>query len=346
MNQPCKLGEMSKGIVVHHWDADGIASAAMLVRIGVAIDWLTPRIGSYSAEAIPVKEIQSHDGLVYVLDYGVPGREYSRLASVLRRPLVVIDHHRVEAWKPLSSQGQYCNPVAQGVGSERDYPATAFVLYKVLSKPRALRDLAVIGVVGDTAAWLNDPDWQDFINKLSGGVLSLGEAEAIVKRIDSCHKLFDHTCTHRAVLAVAEEPRGVLEDPYYDKALKRIEELNREVEKALKPISETGFVRVYELILDAYVTGHVGRQLAVGHDGVIVLVHWIPRLNMGFIYVRSRKYDLSPIASELRRRGYRVGGKDYVFVVEYSKHPPREIVEEIVETIRDKLGALEGQEGG
>ena len=47
----------------------------------------------------------------------------------------------------------------------------------------------------------------------------------------------------------------------------------------------------------------------------MVLVHYVDKLGLEYIYVRSCKYSLRDVLERLKAEGLRIGGKDKVFVV-------------------------------
>ena len=66
------------GLVVYHWDADGVASASMVLRDRRVHGLAVPRIGHYTAQAIPLGDA-AQDLPILVLDYGLRQEELRRL---------------------------------------------------------------------------------------------------------------------------------------------------------------------------------------------------------------------------------------------------------------------------
>ena len=125
-----RILEYGEDSLVHHWDADGIVSAALLLRAGVrARRILVPRIGGYDADAI-LGRLPGDVETAVVLDYGIPGREYDRLYDRLRG-LAVVDHHRTE---PPRRVGAFCNPVALGRAREDEVPACSILALQLYSE--------------------------------------------------------------------------------------------------------------------------------------------------------------------------------------------------------------------
>lgn len=63
-------------------------------------------------------------------------------------------------------------------------------------------------------------------------------------------------------------------------------------------------IKVYHLRIDAYVTSQIGRMLAKKNpDKVVILVHEVPKIGGGFIYLRSLRSSLKDLIRNLRGRG-------------------------------------------
>jgi len=332
--------------IVTHWDADGVASAALLLRnlsprraytrIGF------PRIGSYSADAVPLENVGG-ESLVVLLDYGIPAEELDRLASLLphNTKLVVIDHHATSP--PQNKEIIYCNPVGLGKAGEQEYPSASLLVYMLSGAPSDTRDrsLALLGVAGDLAPYVESGkshpgiEWALRATGLSSN--DLKRLHSLSVRVDSCYRLLDYDCLWLSILAgVSLGANGIERLEEVDRASARAGELVRQALSQLKLVFEREGIRVYSLVFDGYVTSYVGRWLAKSSHGnmVSVLVHYIPGEGRGFIYARSLSGGLSRVIRVLRRRSLRVGGKDAVLVVEYSGVEfPVDLVEEVVEAI-------------
>jgi hypothetical protein len=63
-----------------------------------------------------------------------------------------------------------------------------------------------------------------------------------------------------------------------------------------------------------------------------VLVHTIPAIGGGFIYVRSVTHSLEKLRRHMEQRGWRSGGKKSVAVFTYHGHnPPEKLLETLLE---------------
>ena len=318
-------GVLEKGrkvYVLHHWDADGVASAAILTRLlGSRIVGIsTPRIGVYGASALNPDEIRGSgaDTLV-VLDYGArPDEVLARAPHGVQA--LIVDHHAVELSR--NARGRCCNPVALGM-SEAECPSTTWVLYELLNSPSDIVDLVALGIVGDLGPALATSEYVTFVDDVAAELgLTLNDFVRAVELIDSCYRIVNGECIEHAVQVLAEEGvKGVLHDEVLINAR---ESASRYVESAydrLQSLKEPcPGVRVWRLSLDSLVTSYVGRSLARAYpDDVILLAHSIPSLNVTYVYVRSYSVPLRRFLEKLRKEGLNVGGKDMVFVVTCSE---------------------------
>ena len=320
------LRNCSRFLIVHHWDSDGIASAAMLGRFCLnsksRVDYLVPKIGVYGIEALTLKDIPCSVDCIVVLDYSVDGRVFEKLKLDLERDIVVFDHHVVN---PCSTCKAYCNPVALGQGDEEVWPSTTYLLYKFLSPSIDSEDLVVLGIVGDLTPYVDSKRGHrglsyinDLLPKLRG--LSLTKIRFAVDLVDSCYRVLNYDCIEYVRTRLIHEGLSdILNDPYLIKIKKEVDEVISKALSSLRVLRTERELSVFHLKMDAFITSSIGRLLASNNpDRVITLVHEIPSLGGGFIYVRSVKYVLEDVLIKLKRAGLEVGGKKAVFVVRFK----------------------------
>ncbi len=336
-----KLMRTPRLFVVYHWDADGVASAALVLRhLGVKVVGLSvPRIGLYSADAMPLPRASAS---LLVLDYGLPGPVYEEVAERRGAEIIVVDHHRVTP--PRGTGVAYCNPVAAGLGSEEDYPANSTLVYQLLGSPSdsASRVLAALGVAGDLAPYIDSGRPHRGLRAASallrGMEVSLQELRALAESIDSCYRLLDEECLVYAARKAAKDPLGLMSDERLREARRRAARLLDEAVEKTSPIYEDEVIKAYLLVMDAYVTSALGRRLAASNpDKVVALVHYMPSQGRGTIYVRSIARGLSPVADKLRSRGIRVAGKTNVIVIEYRGEEYRKLLSELVKAVNETM---------
>jgi hypothetical protein len=322
---PCLRGALEgRPFIVYHWDADGVATAALMARRleGKPAGFEVPSIGRYSWQAVP-RPSPGADR-VLVLDYGIPGSDYEKLAEALGSlPLYVLDHHRVEP--PTRGPSCYCNPVAERRAGEEEYPAASLLAYRVLGEPRDDGDrlLAALGVAGDLAPFLDagrSHPGLAFAEEISP--VPIQQLRRLAEAIDSCYRLLDRRCLRYAAEQAARDPFRLLSDPRFEENRRRASRLLEEAIEKLQRLPSLCGAETYLLEMDALVTSAVGRRLASKHpSGVVALIHHIPSQGGGFIYVRSLSRRLDWLHEQARRMGLRAGGKTNVAVIEYEGSP-------------------------
>ncbi len=316
------LREGRKVYVLHHWDADGVASAAILLRVlgPHIVGMSTPKIGVYGASALNPNEIKKSGAhTLVVLDYGAhPHEVLARVPQGLQT--FIVDHHAVEL--SCNAREHCCNPVALGLG-EAEYPSTTWVLYELLNTPSNIVDLVALGIVGDLGPALATSEHVTFVDNVAAELnMTLNDFVRAAELIDSCYRIVNSECIEHAVQVLAEKGvRGVLHD---EVLISAHESASRYVDSAYDRLQSLGEpcpgVKVWKLSLDSLVTSYVGRSLARAYpDDVILLVHNIPSLNVTYVYVRSYSMPLRRFLEKLREEGLSVGGKDMVFVVTCSE---------------------------
>ena len=309
-------------VVVHHWDADGIASAAMVVeeahRVapGAVVENVCPTIGRWllGPEEIARLRDQKPD-LVVLVDLAVREDDLQAILDGVDAPALMVDHHRSEV--PADPRVEFHNPVAMGE-PETENPSCTWVLKRLLGRPIDL--LAVLGVFGDRGRGVeHEPVWQELEGFLTSSGLEEAEMHLLVDLVDSSAKRKDAVAVEAAVRLLLNgwrEPRGLL-------ALEGWQEGNREVETALREQLERGAETVVEGTLvktidtPYLVISTAARRLLRSRDFSVVVV-----VNQGFseeevqIYVRRvGDLDLAPLIGQLRQRGLSAGGKSEVLGV-------------------------------
>ena len=310
------LKECGKAALIHHWDADGIFSAAIIKKaLNPEVITAVPKIGDFSAEAVPKLIGVTALGIV---DYGLQKDEVSKLMSEgSYRRVFVIDHHASGLKGNL-----VCNPIPLGF-SEVNYPSTTWVIKELLLPPERGNDLSVnlmaaTGILGDLGLRYVTFPQKGFIKSVvekSG--LTIASLLEAVELVDSCYRLLDSECVSKAVnIAFSEGIEGVLRSDFL---LRKKELLNEELRKSSSSVREVlrrdPYI-VYELGSDLYITSYLGRKLAAENpDRVVVLYHRLKSLNKTYIYVRSQTKCLRKCIPLFRGEGLEVGGKDKVFVI-------------------------------
>jgi len=309
--------------VVHHWDADGIASAALVaeevqrVSPKARVQNRSPTIGRWALDEGEIATLRGWepDALV-IVDLAVRDDDLDAILDGLPGvPALLVDHHRAEV--PSHPRLTYHNPVAEG-GSETAYPACSWVLRELLGRPADL--LTVLGVFGDRGRGVaGEPVWPHLEAFLSEAGMTEADMHRLVDLVDSSAKRVDLPAVNAAVghlLAGWREPRGLLEVPEWLEGAEEVEEaLDRELERG--PETVTGGTLVKTIDTPYLVISTAARRLLRTREHPVVVV-----VNLGYsdaeaqVYVRRKgDLDLAPLIPVMRQRGYSAGGKGEVLGV-------------------------------
>ncbi len=307
------IEESNRIAVVHHWDSDGIASAALIEKVYAyrkALSFTVPRIGLYRASAIPIENLRhSNPDILLILDYGLSREDLEHLEKKLGITIAVIDHHVTQP-----RDRAFCNPIAMG-SSEDLYPATTYVLYRALDldTDTQILDLVALGIVGDFG-WRPRLDLTRWIPEYSGSLELLKHVASIV---DSCYRLGDYDCIRYVRRKLTKAGlSGIVSDTYLESKYRRVDNELRYLLETLQPSERRGPLLIFRAETESYITSFIGRELAKRFpNSMVILINKVRSLGMGYIYVRSLSHRLRDVLEELRAKGLEVGGKDMVFVV-------------------------------
>ncbi len=309
--------------VVHHWDADGIASAALVVEEARRVSPKaqvhngSPTIGRWALDEGEIATLRgwAPDALV-IVDLAVRDEDLDEILDGLPGvPALLVDHHRAEV--PSHPRLTYWNPVAEG-RPETEYPACSWVLRELLGRPADL--LTVLGVFGDRGRGVSgEPVWPHLEAFLSGAGMTEAEMHRLVDLVDSSAKRVDLPAVNEAVAHLLRgwrEPRGLLEVPEWVEGAEEVERaLDRELERGPETVTDGTLVKTIDT--PYLVISTAARRLLRTRDHPVVVV-----VNLGYseveaqVYVRRRgELDLAPLIPVMRQRGYSAGGKGEVLGV-------------------------------
>ncbi len=307
-----RLRAASTAHIIHHWDADGLASAAIIERYlrrwKAEATYAVPEIGGYSAEAVrppprPVDEFA-------LVDYGIPPEEVAKVGRAVGREVIIFDHHA----SGVRGRGK-CNPISYGEGWEKWSAAAVVIAEAAGIRPEGWDELAALAVYGDVGfeGLLRKPH---LLSAAFRSGLRAEELERAARYVNSCYRAVDYACIDIAREELAEGGVwAVLRDGYL--AAREAEvcaEVDRGVDEALSSAEAVGEgITLYRARLRAYVVSAVGRRLSkMLSSGVAVLVAYVEPMRRWYLYARSQDRVIKDAIHALRAAGYGAGGKDRV----------------------------------
>lgn len=311
------------GVLIHHWDTDGICSARLLLErlSGLTIENKTPVLGNYYLTEQELTAYSTYD-FVIVVDMALPEDNIRSLATHAK--VLIFDHH-------LQKQIQgvlHHNPLSKGMSPDT-YPSASWVVNEVLGN--AVNLFAVLGVVGDYEQRIqkNTEFSQRIADFCSLQHLSFQELLQMVYLLDSNYKVGDRKTVEEAprLLLQHADPSWILNNTRWKKNLAFLED---EILKHIEgPSEEIHGVLVKKIHSSYNIISTITRKIAWNTVKDVVVV------NTGFfkdndqIYVRSNK-NLEPLIQKGKSLGFKCGGKSEVFGAVVPKEKTNGFVQEVV----------------
>ncbi|MFH1415727.1 MAG: DHH family phosphoesterase [Elusimicrobiota bacterium] len=324
-----ELAENSNVLIIHHWDTDGISSAALITdylaeKKPKKIEYRVPDIGtfrlqprSYSDRGNIDIEAAGYD-VCMLLDYSVPGEDIARFQRETGIPVVVFDHHLRD---PVRMEGVYYNnPVAYGEPG-REWPSCTWVIKDCLDIE--VSDLVIMGIAGDLENRFLRKGFELFpeISRYLGSDKNRYSIFVRAKdMIDVHYKCNDSKILPELaciLLSIGGDPEKVLEKKDW---VEKNTALENEIKGflALDPAETVGKkLAVYRIKSGHNIISALTRRLAENSEYDYVMV-----VNTGFFINRTQIYVRSALTEEVRNTvlfkksaielGAEAGGKDEV----------------------------------
>jgi single-stranded DNA-specific DHH superfamily exonuclease len=309
-------------LIVHHWDTDGITSAALLVRALELEDFmnLTAPIGEFRFDERIWNAIEKAKKL-YVLDFNVPHE-----VEKVKVPTLFIDHHAQQRIK--NSLVEQVNPSLEG----KYYPSNSLVVSEYF---RIWNAWSALGVVGDIGEKAFEIETVSELLKREG--LTPEDAIRLVELIDSNYISMDREAVEEAVgVLLNHDVRELLE---YEPWVRKAAAIKEAVERAVSGVEEKNGFAFVEFESPFNVISKVARKLVweMGYRGAVVVnrnFHGKAQIYFRIPPKETEKIDMGEVIARLRELGTNAGGKREVLgcVCERGK------VEEALNVIENYLG--------
>lgn len=313
---------MKKKLIIHHWDTDGICSAAMLYD--TSTENMIPTIGNYFLEKKEIENIEKKGfEEIYVVDMALNKESMEALADIA--PVKVFDHHLTEKVDGID----YTNPILDG-RNEEDYPSASWVVGNSVGMGDSI--LAFLGAVGDWEERLKNIRFykklQDFMNRNS---TSFEEMHLMVRLIDSNYKIGDRKEVEQAVISLSETDdvkRYILNN---QKWRKNKDTIDSEIEKALSAEEKKiKGITIKEISSKYNIISAVARK-AWDKESYVVVINCDYFPEDCQVYVRGE--DCTGLIKMAVGKGYVAGGKKNVMGAIVPKNEKDEFVNEIAEIL-------------
>lgn len=313
-----------KGILIHHWDADGICSASLMLEHlkDKNIINKTPQLGNYFLTEEELDEYSKFD-FVIIVDMNLPEENILRLSK--KAKIMIFDHHLGKEIKQVFHH----NPVIKGQDPD-EWPSASWILNEFLGNDVNL--FSLLGIVGDHEGKIKKNKKFDKI--ISGfckkNNLTFDDMLKMVYLLDSSYKLGDKKTVEKSphFLLKIESSKEILDNPEWNK---NFTILNDELAKQLKtPSDEINGIILKKISTPYNIISTVTRRVAwdSGKDTIVI--------NTGFfddrdqIYMRCKK-SAEPMIMRGKSLGYKCGGKKEVLGAIVPKEKTDSFVKEIIE---------------
>ena len=312
-------------LIVHHWDTDGICSAAKIIDLFEPEDPvnMTPPIGEFRLDDRILDEMERHDE-IFILDLNIP----SAVERIGKR-VTFIDHHDQEPIRnPLVT---HINPVLAG-DREGRFPSCTTVISWKFDSWDLLSALGAVGDVGEASLK------HDGVRKvLEREDLDIGRAARIVSLLDSNYVSMDRDAVESAVGKVLEgDVRDIIEDRDWNARLKAIDNA---VEEALSKRIGKGPYCIIDITTPYNVISRIARTAVweLGFAGALVVNRDLNGRAQTYLRIdpeREKGIDMRGLIDALRKMDINAGGKREVLGSVY----PAERVNEVVSLLASHIG--------
>lgn len=318
-----------KGIIIHHWDADGICSARLIMEKlkDNEIRNVTPILGNYYLTDEELQSYSKYD-FVIVVDMALTAENIQKLAK--KSKVMIFDHHLGKIYENVF----HYNPVLKG-GDPDKYPSASWILNDYLKNEVNL--YALLGVIGDHEEKIKDNTefWRIIQDFCKDNNTTFEDLCKMVYLLDSNYKLGDKKAVEQAphILLNLSEPIEILNNQVWNKNLEKI---NFEIEKILNSPDEHINDLVFKKINTQYnIISTVTRKISwvTGKNTLVI--------NTGFfndkdqVYLRSKK-DAEPLIKKGKELGFKCGGKKEVLGAVVPKDKTNMFIEEIILFLENK----------
>lgn len=282
-------------LIVHHWDTDGITSAALLIKALGVDDFtnMSPPVGEFRFDERIRRAIEKFER-IYVLDLNLPHE-----VEGIEKEVVFIDHH---------IQPRIKNPKVRQINPVPEAPSASFVVSQYFNIWNAWSALGVIGDIGEGAFEI--PKVGELLKKEG---ITREEALRLVRLIDSNYIAMDREGVERAVKILLDSSlRELLE---YGPWVRKARAIEKAIEDAFSSVELNGDFAFIEFTSPFNVISRIARKAVweMGHKGALVINRdFHGKGQIYFRISRGGRINMGEIIQTLKEKGFNAGGKSEV----------------------------------
>ena len=284
-------------LIIHHWDTDGITSAALLIRALNIEEFrnLTPPIGEFRFDERIRRAIEEAEK-IYVLDLSLPHE-----VEGIGKEIMFIDHHIQPRIK--NPRVKQINPALEG----DEAPSASFVVSQYFNIWNAWSALGVIGDIGEKAFKI--PKVEELL-EMDG--ITKEEALRLVSLIDSNYVTMDRESVEKALRVLLEN--SIKDLLTYEPWVKKAEAIEEAVQDAISKAEVKDGIAFMTFKSPFNIISKVARKAVweIGYEGAVVVnedFHGKAQIYFRVSSKMAEKINMAQIIAELKGKGFNAGGK-------------------------------------
>lgn len=318
-----------KGLLIHHWDTDGICSTRLLLKqlSNKNILSKTPGLGNYFLTEEELDDYLKYD-FVIIVDMSLPESNIRMLAK--NSEVLIFDHHLGGEIKEVFHH----NPIIKGENPDM-YPSASWIVTDYLHNEIDL--FSLLGIVGDhEQKILKNTRFYDLITKFcKQHKLTFQDMLQMVYLLDSNYKIGDKKAVEYAphFLLDHDTAKDILQNTQWNTNLTS---LNKEITMQMAcPTDEIDGTIVKKIHTSFNIISTITRKVAweSGKNAMVINTGFFEDKNQ--LYVRSTK-NLESMIQRGKSLGFKCGGKKEVLGAIVPKEKTDSFVKEIMTFLIEK----------
>jgi len=316
-----------KGLLIHHWDTDGICSAKLILEKlkGKDIKNVTPTLGNYFLTEEELKKYTKYD-FVIIADMSLPEENVLKLAE--NAEVMIFDHHLGK----VIDQVFHHNPIIKGEDPDK-YPSASWIVNDYLGNDINL--FSLLGIIGDHEEKIKNNE--EFNNKINDfckkNNLTFEDLHKMVYLIDSNYKIGDKKAVEKAPYKLLEikDIEDILKNKNWNENLNN---LDKEMTKILNQKGEEIDGIILKKINTSYnIISTITRKISwdSGRNTLVVNTGYFDDKDQ--IYMRSKK-NAEPMIKRGKNLGLKCGGKKEVLGAIVPKDMTDSFVNELLDYLK------------
>lgn len=311
------------GMLIHHWDTDGMCSARLLLEnfSDKDMDNRTPQLGNYFLTEDELKKYSKYEFII-VADMAIPEENILRLARNAK--VLIFDHHL----QPEIKQVYHHNPVIKGESPD-EYPSASWIVNNYLGNDVNL--FALLGIVGDHEQKImyNKTIYRIITDFCNNNNLTFDDMLKMVYLLDSNYKIGDKKAVEKAphLLLTYNSASDILNNTKWNDNYSKLDE---EIKNQLdQPVDEINGVILKKMNTQYNIISTITRQVAWSSGKNTVVINTGFFKDMDQVYVRGKR-NAGPLIKRGKEQGFKCGGKKEVLGAIVPKDQTDSYVEEIL----------------